>query len=345
MIEELARLFALALGAFIPVPAVPVANPLALLEIPADCAFAHTRLVQVADGRALKRALAQAAPGDLIQLSAARYQGKFNAEASGTAELPIVVCGPRAAVLEAGSLESGYGLHVTGDHWIFAGFTVRNAKKGVMLDGANHNLLAGIEVADIGNEGIHFRAFSSDNVLRQSAVHDTGRAGEAKFGEGVYVGSAVNHWCDTSHCLPDASDRNLILDNIIGPNTTAESIDVKEGTSGGVLRGNVLLGGGMTAADSWVDLKGNDWLVERNRGSGSPRDGFQVYEKAPGWGRGNRFLGNLAEVAGPGYAVRIEGGAGNVVGCDNQARAARKGLSNVACATMPAGWSHGGQPH
>ena len=332
MIEELARLFGLALGALIPSPAVPVANPLALMEVPADCGFAHTRLVEVTDGKGLERALAAAAPGDLVRLAPGAYAGKFEASATGTAELPIVVCGPRAAVLEAGSLESGYGLHVTGDHWIFAGFMVRHAKKGVMLDGANHNLLIGLEVADIGNEGIHFRAFSSDNVLRESAVHDTGRAGEAKFGEGVYVGSARNHWCDYSHCLPDASDRNVIIGNTIGPNTTAESIDVKEGTTGGVLRGNVLLGGGMTAADSWVDMKGNDWLVERNRGSGSPRDGFQVYEKAPGWGRRNRFLGNLAEVSGPGFAVRIEGGAGNVVGCDNQARAAKKGLSNVACA-------------
>jgi hypothetical protein len=330
MIIELARAIAAAVAAQLAAP-VPIPNPLALLEVPSPCGFAHRRLVRVADGKQLKRALADAAPGDLVLLADGVYAGKFKAAASGTAEAPIVVCGSRAAALEVGSHESGYGLHVTGDHWIFAGFTVRRAKKGIVLDGASHNLLVGLEVADIGNEGIHFRAFSTDNVLRGSRVHHTGRAGDPRFGEGVYVGSARNHWCNHSHCLPDASDRNLILDNTIGPETTAESVDVKEGTSGGVLRGNLFLGAGMTAADSWVDVKGNDWLVERNRGLGSPRDGFQVYEKMPGWGRGNRFLGNLAEVVGPGYAVRIEGGGANFVACDNQARAARKGLANVRC--------------
>jgi hypothetical protein len=33
----------------------------------------------------------------------------------------------------------------------------------------------------------------------------------------------------------------------------------------------------MTHADSWLDLKGNGWLVERNTGRDSPEDGMQTH--------------------------------------------------------------------
>jgi hypothetical protein len=292
------------------------------------------RLVRVGDGAEPGAALAAARAGDLIVLRDGTYSGRFEASGSGRPEAPILVCGGRGAVLDGGSVSRGYGLHVTGSHWVFRGFTVSRAKKGIMLDGASHNVLEGLEVRDIGNEGIHFRAGSSDNVLSGSFIHDTGRDGSPHHGEGVYVGSAVNHWCEHSGCGPDRSDRNRIVQNTIGPGTTAESIDVKEGTTGGVIRGNVFSGLGMVdgeGADSWVDVKGNDWLIEGNRGEHSPRDGFQVYEKAPGWGRGNRFTGNVADVHGPGHGIRIASGSGNIVACDNETRGAKKGLSNVAC--------------
>jgi hypothetical protein len=303
---------------------------------PADpcAAYPHARVVKAQGGADLVRALAAAAPGDLIQLHDGVYSGKFEAAGSGTAEAPIVLCGPRGAALEAGSLDKGYGLHLTGSYWIVSGLTVRRAKKGIVLDHASHNLLTDLEVAQIGNEGIHLRAGSSDNILRRSAIHDTGRSGEPHFGEGVYIGSATNHWCEFSRCGPDRSDRNQILDNVIGPNTTAESVDIKEGTSDGVLRGNVFSGAGMVVpdgADSWVDVKGNGWIIERNRGTNAPIDGFQVHVKAPGWGQNNRFVGNIAEVQGTGYGI-LDKGNGNVVSCDNVAHGAGKGLANVRCA-------------
>jgi hypothetical protein len=322
-----------------PARIAPSLAAVALLAAPASpprpdpCAYPHARVVAAHDGPELARALAAAGPGDLIQLQAGVYAGKFEAAASGTAETPIVVCGPRAAALEAGSLDTGYGLHVTGAYWILSGFTVRRAKKGIVLDHASHNLLTDLEVADIGNEGIHLRAGSSDNVLRASSIHDTGRSGSPHFGEGVYIGSATNHWCEFSGCGPDRSDRNQVVDNVIGPNTTAESVDIKEGTSDGVLRGNTFSGAGMVVpdgADSWVDVKGNGWLIEGNRGTGAPIDGFQVHVKAPGWGRGNRFVGNVGQLNGSGYGINDKG-TDTVVTCDNDLRATGKGKANVRC--------------
>jgi len=64
--------------------------------------------------------------------------------------------------------------------------------------------------------------------------------------------------------------------------TTAEAVDIKEGTTGGTLRKNRFAGAGMTAADSWVDVKGNGWTIAENTGNGGVVDGFSCTR----WWRG-----------------------------------------------------------
>ena len=98
-------------------------------------------------------------------------------------------------------------------------------------------------------------------------VRDTGLL-VAFYGEGIYVGTAHKNWCKYSGCQPDASDHDLIIGNDIA-NTTAENIDIKEGTTGGTISGNHLDGTGMvaSAATSWVNVKGNDWTIRTTRGS------------------------------------------------------------------------------
>lgn len=271
----------------------PPPLPAPLGDARAVCATASARRVDVSTAAELQAALAAAQPGDLIALAdgvytAARRPG-FVAAVSGTAAQPIALCGTRAAVLEAGALDSGYGFALRADHWVLAGFSVRNAAKGVVLDGASSNVLSGLEVSQIGEEGVHFRAFSSHNRIERSWVHDVGLR-EPQFGEGVYIGSAHSNWGEYSGGLPDASDANKVIGNLIGPNVTAESVDVKEGTSAGVIRGNTFLGSGMTAADSWVDLKGNGYTVAGNDGAYDPGQtvvGVEVNEEVAGWGRAN----------------------------------------------------------
>ena len=62
-------------------------------------------------------------------------------------------------------------------------------------------------------------------------VRDTGLLRQF-YGEGIYVGSAHKNWCKYSDCQPDASDDDIITGNDIA-DTTAENIDIKEGTTGG----------------------------------------------------------------------------------------------------------------
>lgn len=294
------------------------------------------------DAVTLTSALAAARPGQTITLAPGSYHskdvrrgdasepGRFVARPPGTAEAPITLRGPRTAVLDGGGTGGGYGLHLAGaDHWRLEGFTVSSASKGIVLDRSSHVRIEGVRVTDIGAEGVHFRSFSSDNVLTDSDVDHTG-VRKPNFGEGVYVGSAVSNWPTHSGSAPDSSDRNQILDNRIRA-TGAENIDLKEGTRSGVVRGNVLDGSAMAgrnSADSWIDVKGNDYTIEGNRGTRSLLDGFQVHVQAEGWGRGNVFSGNVLDVRAPGVGIWLQDKAvdqGNVVRCSNVVRAAASG--------------------
>lgn len=285
----------------------------------------------------LHRALAAAGPGSVIELAPGTFHGHFTATAMGSEQHPIVLCGPKAAVLDGGGIHSGYTLHL--DHaawWQVTGFTVTGGQKGIVTDHATHLTLRALNVHGVGDEGVHLRSFSSDNTVQDVVIRDTGLL-VAKFGEGIYVGSAHSNWCRYSGCGPDASDHNVLKGNDIA-RTTAENIDIKEGTSAGSITGNRLSGIGMvpSAATAWVNVKGNDWTISANRGQHSPKDGFQVHRVYPGWGMHNVFAANHAVVDGPGYGIYVQhADLAAVVNCDNQAIGAASGLSNIACTSGP----------
>jgi parallel beta-helix repeat protein len=278
----------------------------------------------------LEEALAGAQPGTAIVLAPGRYVGNFVATVSGTADAPIRLCGPADAVLDGDGTQKGYVFHLDGaQYWQLSGFTVTNGQKGVMADTTVGSVISGLTVNGIGDEAIHLRNFSTDNQVLGNRISDTGLRKE-KFGEGIYIGTAESNWCDFSDCKPDNSDRNLIEGNTIS-GTSAESIDLKEGTSDGIVRGNTFDGAGITGGDSWVDVKGNGYLIEGNTGTNSPQDGFQTHEILDGWGTNNVFRGNTAEVNGPGFGYSLTPERDNVVECSNAASGAGEGVTNVTC--------------
>jgi hypothetical protein len=288
--------------------------------------------VDVASADQLQQALDSAAPGDVIGLADGVYEGNFETQASGTTDEPIVLCGSADAILDSGGPKEGYVFHLDGaSYWHLVGFTVRNGQKGVMADGSQGSVIAGLTVHSIGDEAIHLRRHSTDNAVIGNTISDTGLRRD-KFGEGVYIGTAESNWCDISDCKPDNSDRNVIQDNTIF-DVTAEAIDIKEGTSHGAVRGNSFDGSGMTedGGDSWVDVKGNEWVIEGNRGTSSPNDGYQTHEIRDGWGTGNVFQNNVADVNGPGFGISLTPVRENVVTCSNKVSNAAEGYSNVAC--------------
>lgn len=311
-----------------PTTSTPRPVPTAQARATAAC---QQPTISVASAEDLGQALSDAVPGDVIQLEPGTYVGNFVASESGTAEDPISLCGTAEAVLDAGDVEKGYVLHLDGaEYWHLEGFTVTNGQKGVMADGTVGSTITGLTVTYIGDEAIHLRGDSTDNVVSSNTISDTGNRRE-KFGEGIYIGSSKNNWGEITNGDPDASDRNVIEGNDIS-DTTAESIDIKEGTTGGIVRGNTFDGASLTEGDSWVDVKGNGWTIEGNTGTSSTMDGFQTHELLEGWGTDNVFTGNTADVDGPGFGFSLTPELGNRVSCDNTVSGAAEGDSNVECA-------------
>lgn len=259
----------------------------------AASATASDDVVHVATANELRTALAAAAPGQTIELADGTYVGNFKVTGrAGTASAPVVLRGSTAAVLRTSS-GGGNVLHLTdADHWTVQGITVQHAQKGIMVDSSDHVTIDAVTVHDLDMEGIHFRSSSAYGVVRGSTIHDTGQNLRG-MGEGIYVGSANDY--------SDRSDHVQILDNTIGPLVRGENVDVKEGTTGGRIAGNTFVGDGLTGAnydDSWVDVKGNDYVVERNMGTATTKSGFQTHQQSPGWGCGTVFRGNHADLTG-----------------------------------------------
>ena len=298
---------------------------------------AAVRTVSVSTANQLRSALEAALPGDRIVLADGTYVGVFKALKDGTATQPIVLEGSARAILQGNGVGSGYNLNLQGDYWVLRGFSATTAQKGIVLDGANHNLLDGLTVRNIGMEAIHLRAFSSYNTVQNCTVTDTG-VSNASYGEGVYIGSAQSNWGGISGGQPDRSDFNRVLGNTLGPHVRAEAVDIKEGTTGGEVSGNTFDGTGMSganAADSWVDVKGNGYRITHNRGTTSLADGFQTHVVLAGWGNDNTFSGNTADVRASGYGFRIQlsgsagSATGNVVRQDNTVLNATSGVANI----------------
>ncbi|TDF48406.1 sheath polysaccharide-degrading enzyme [Streptomyces sp. WAC05374] len=274
---------ALATGLTLLGPATAGASPVAVGATPAA-------VVDVATAAQLKSALADARPGDTIRLADGTYTGNFKATTPAASSARITLTGSSRAVLTAGG---GYGLHLDGaSHWTVKGITVTGGQKGIMIDTATGVVIDSVTVHGLDMEGVHFRKSSTNGVIKNSRVHDTGNDGRG-MGEGIYVG--------TANTVSDRSDHVQILNNVIGPDVGGESVDIKEGTTGARIIGNTFLGRGMTGVhhdDSWVDVKGNDVLVENNTGRDTLNNGFEVHTQLSGWGCGTVFRANRSDLTG-----------------------------------------------
>jgi len=314
-------------------------------------------VINVSTSTQLRSALSTVQPGQTIQLAPGVYHGSFITQRAGTASAPITLSGPRDAVLindgPAGTApacptptagwDPGYGLWLANaPYWNLTGFTVAESKKGVVLDNSHHVVIDGLYVHHVDDEAVHFRRSSADGVIRNSRIEYTGLV-QPGFGEGVYLGSANSNWsCHGNSGGVDRSDRIQVIGNTIGPLVKAEHIDVKEGTQGGVIRGNTFNGTGISgqnSGDSWVDVKGNNYLLQANVGTFSPpgtfANGYETHNPVSGFGCGNVWRDNRSDLGGVGaYAIRITSTSAcssnpNVVYSSNTVTNARSGLTNI----------------
>lgn len=272
------------------------------------------RTVNVTDANSLGAALAAAQPGETIQLADGDYAGRFTISTQGQQGNPTTLRGSKNAVLNGGDTTgTGYDLHLDGaNYWQLVGFTVSGGQKGIMTDKTNHTVLSGLTVGNTGQEAVHFGDFSSDNVLQNSVIHDTGKA-SPQFGEGLYFGTAKSNWAKKSGGQPDRSNNNKAIRNTF-KNTTAENIDVKEETSGGLISGNAFDGSaisGANFADSVLDIKGVGYQIVNNVTNGaSPKlvNGFQthVITDPSTSGCDNTFQNNVFNIQLPGPRIALD---------------------------------------
>lgn len=265
--------------------------------------------VNVSTGSQLSQALKAAVPGETIRMAAGTYSGEYNVTVSGTAASPITLTGPSTAVITGSSVDSAYGVHLQASYWTLQGFSVTTFQKGVVVDGGTHDTIDGLTVYNIGDEGIHLRAFSSDDIIENCHVHDTGKYVPG-YGEGIYIGSAQSNWGTYSGGQPDTSNNNIVENNTLGPNIAAENIDIKEGTTGGLVQGNSFDATGEAGANSavaWVDVKGNDYQVNGNTGANAYQQGILVEQLYTGFGCGNTFKSNTLNLgSAPGYGFDVK---------------------------------------
>lgn len=303
---------------------------------------------------ALNAALASATPGTMIELSAGTiYTASGNPARfsivgrNGTATSKIFLCGPRTAVLASvirsddaddGGMSTNYGLWLNNSsHWVIDGFTVRTTNKGVILDGSSNNLVRYLSVNDLGEEGIHIRRSSKNNVVEHNLIENTGKRVPG-FGEAIYIGTAAGNWVKVmGSSTADRSDNNTVRFNT--SRSRSEGVDVKEGTTGGLIEGNIiygtfLAGSGQVSADSCMELKGSGYTIKSNICDTTLADGLQVKNQSgtcqtagascPDSGSNNILELNSTNMKTPtggtatGYSINIGGSAvGNIVKCNN----------------------------
>jgi hypothetical protein len=301
------------------------------------------RIINVSTAAQLISALTSAIPGDEIIMADGTYHGKFviNPNTNGTPSKPIILKGGRNAILDAGDINTGYVLYLQSNYWIMKGFTLTNGLKGLMTDGANHNIIDSLSVHDIGEEAIHLRRFSCNNIIQHVSISQTGLK-TPDFGEGIYIGSANSNWATYTNGIADRCDTNFVLNNKIGPNVAAECIDIKEGTTAGTITGNNFDATGITGAnsgDSWIDVKGNNYTIQNNSGYNPGgaifKDGYQVHVAVSGWGNNNIFQDNqcVVNASGYGFNVQLSGSngtsTGNKVYNNNTVTGAVSGKANI----------------
>ncbi|WP_159499766.1 right-handed parallel beta-helix repeat-containing protein [Microbacterium sp. 18062] len=284
--------------------------------------------------RDLQRALDAATPGDVLQLADTTYVGAFTITRSGTADDPIVLCGTGASVLDGGGIDrASAALRLAGaEHWVLTGFSVADAPTGIVLDEASHNELRELEVSDTGGQGIRLRSASSQNLIVDSVVRDTGVV-DRDLGEGIAIGSTESTWCRYSRCEPDASDGNVIVGTTVD-HTAGEAISAEEGTSSGVVRDNRLARGDGTSTDAVVDLKGNGWTFAHNEVGDAAGPGVQVHSVLPEWGLGNSVVGNTFGGSAEELVIDVVGTtarAATEVGCDNAMTWGPPARANTTC--------------
>lgn len=244
----------------------------------------------------IETALSTAQPGTVFEFAPGSHDLLMVKNASGVV---ITAANPNDPPrFTSNDYTRGAGIEISASNDIsISHIMVRRALWGVRVEGSHGIELDGLDISDIGQEGIRVTEQSSDVTIKNSRIFDTGnRPGTHEsgdpyslFGEGIYLG--------TGRGDHDAvSDVRIINNHISG--TSTEAIDVKVPVVDVVIRDNIItdirtdtsgaivvhVENDFSAADAGIVIRNNSIS---NISTSSPyRDGVAI------------VLGSSAEVTG-----------------------------------------------
>jgi hypothetical protein len=230
---------------FIAIPAWACADSIAApdLQVGTTC----FRTVNVANVSGLRSAIANAAPGDCINVASGTYNMggvNLNVNRNGQAAKPITIRGGGASntVINMGAPAN---IIFTADYVHVRKLRFTNiGNMGFWMAGAHHNVLDSLEIDHTQQQLIGLKEYSHNNVIKNSRFHDSGLKWP-QYGEGVYVGGRRSDGSPMRGVF-----RNQILNNRFGPNVRAEAVDIKGLADSTIVR------------DNFIDGTGTRWMPD-----------------------------------------------------------------------------------
>jgi len=206
------------------------------------------------------------------------FTGQFLAVNNGTQDQPITLKGSKNAIINNPGRDGLIFYQCS--HWMLEGFSIYNVSRAVLIEESSFMTLNDLHISYTDTSAIRIRINSTDNIVKNCEISYTGQQ-EKWNGEGIYIGSAYNHWLNNL-TVPDRSNRNQVLNNIIGPYVSSESVDIKPGVEDVIVANNVINGIGMDDSNkalAWIGVKGYNCTIKNNHGSFSVKNGFTVIFK------------------------------------------------------------------
>lgn len=185
--------------------------------------------------KTLEAALKVLEPGGTVVFQPGTYPPLKIDGISGDSGAPIRLEASGLVEFRDDDYRSSAGILIRGSSYIeVVGMQVRHALWGVYIDNSHNITVRGVNVGDIGQEGIRVKGGSSNIRLDGNTVADTGRRTDQGLanGEGIYIGTGSPGGVDHVQNITIVNNRVM--------RTTDEAIDIKRPATNVTVVGNTV---------------------------------------------------------------------------------------------------------
>lgn len=222
-------------------------------------------------------------------------------------------------------------MQILDSYVVVRGLTIGNADKLVWIQHAHHVVLDHDTFENGGGECIRIKYLSTRNVVEHSLIDRCGLTGfdlakDEHNGEGVYIGTDPYQLDRNPTRVPDASNGNTVVDNVI-VTYAAECVDIKEAAEHNQVIGNDC-SHSRDPKGSGFDARGNANVFRGNVSADNAGAGFRFGGYGARDGIDDSATGNTAvDNRGYGFLV-LRQPQGRI--CGNAVRQNAAGVSSVS---------------